>query len=146
MHIHVHIHHRTVCVDMCVYVCSIWPMYSQPTALFFLSPSPSPSPPLPLPTSLPSSLPPFLPSSSPGRSGGRVSSGCHGLSPSAQRGLQLPLSPPSLLSHRPAASHSGIAHFTCIVHVEYISLSVAPPLMERSYRSIPSRILTAHTE
>ena len=27
-----------------------------------------------------------------------------------------------------------------------ISLSVAPPLMERSYRSIPSGILTAHTE
>ena len=27
-----------------------------------------------------------------------------------------------------------------------ISLSVAPPLMERSYKSIPNRVLTAHTE
>ena len=50
---------------------------------------------------------------------------------------------------------------TCIHVIEYrstcmwqipvqlignISLSVAPPLMERSYQSIPNRILTAHTE
>ena len=32
--------------------------------------------------------------------------------------------------------------YTCI----HISLSVALPLMERSYRSIPSGILMAHTE
>ena len=32
------------------------------------------------------------------------------------------------------------------MNIENISLSVAPPLMERSYRSITSGILMAHTE
>ena len=47
--------------------------------------------------------------------------------------------------------HKGENLGTRLLHVhchelKNISLSVAPPLMERSYRSIPSRILTAHME
>ena len=40
-----------------------------------------------------------------------------------------------------------VPSFTCpAMNKQNIPLSVAPPLMERSYQSIPSGILTAHTE
>ena len=39
---------------------------------------------------------------------------------------------------------SGRPSFTCTAM--NISLSVAPPLMERSYRLIPNGVLTAHRE
>ena len=41
---------------------------------------------------------------------------------------------------------SGRPSFTCSTMSNSISLGVAPTLMEKSYQSIPNRVVMAHTE